>query len=147
MTGTPEGHVESVSEEEATPTDNLGDEAKGETVASPCMGVEQLKARHREIEEARFQLVWECAELDREIKRCGDSGRVCARARDVNQRIIADDEALPCFARASQNIATATALLHGLTEAAMPEDHQAHREIHTLLERAAAQQAESSLSR
>jgi hypothetical protein len=28
--------------------------------------------------------------------------------------------------------------LHGLPEAAMPEDRQAHHEIHTLLERAAA---------
>ena len=51
MTGTPEGHVESVSEEEATPVDNLGDEVEGETAAPPHMGVEQLKARHREIEE------------------------------------------------------------------------------------------------
>ena len=45
-----------------------------------------------------------------------------AMARDVNQRIIADDETLPHFARASQNIAAATALLHGLPEAATPED-------------------------
>ena len=54
MMGTPEGHVESVSEEEATPANNLGDEAEGETAAPPRMGVEQLKARHREIEEARL---------------------------------------------------------------------------------------------
>ena len=40
MTGTAEGHVESISEEEATPVDNLGDEAEGETVAPPRMGVE-----------------------------------------------------------------------------------------------------------
>ena len=38
MTGTPEGHVESVSEEEATPADNLIDEAEGETAAPPRMG-------------------------------------------------------------------------------------------------------------
>ena len=50
-------------------------------------------------------------------------------ARDVNRRIIMNDEALPHFARASQNI-TVVAVL-----------------IRTLLERAAAQQAESSLSR
>ena len=68
-------------------------------------------------------------------------------AHDVNQRIITDDEALPCFTRVSQSIATAVALLHGLLEAAMPKDHRAHHEIHTLLERAAAQQAESSLPR
>ena len=68
-------------------------------------------------------------------------------ARNVNLRIIADDEALPRFARASQNIAAMAALLHSLLEAATPEDHQAHREIHTLLERAVTQQAESSLPR
>ena len=66
--------------------------------------------------------------------------------RDVNQRIIADDESLPRFTRASQNITAMAALLHGLLEATTPEDRQAHREIRTLLERAAAQQAESSLS-
>ena len=54
MTGTPEGHIESIHEEEATLTNNLDDEAKGETVAPPRMGVEQLKARQREIEEARL---------------------------------------------------------------------------------------------
>ena len=67
-------------------------------------------------------------------------------ACDLNRRIIADDEALPRFARASHNIAAAVALLHGLLEAAMPEDHRAHHEIRMLLERAVAQQAESSLS-
>ena len=60
-------------------------------------------------------------------------------ARDVNRRIIADDETLPCFVRASQNITVVMALLHGLLEAATPEDHWAHREIRTLLKRAAAQ--------
>ena len=59
-------------------------------------------------------------------------------ARDVNRRIIADDEALSRFARASQSIATTTALLHGLLEAATLEDRQAHHEIRTLLERAVA---------
>ena len=39
------------------------------------------------------------------------------------------------------------ALLHGHPKATTPEDHQAHHEIRTLLERAAAQQAESSLCR
>ena len=52
MMGTPEGHVESIPAEKATPVGNLGDETKGETAAPPCMGVEQLKARQREIEEA-----------------------------------------------------------------------------------------------
>ena len=44
MTGTPEGHIESVSEEEATPTNNLGNEAEGDTVVPPRMRVYQLKA-------------------------------------------------------------------------------------------------------
>ena len=52
MTGTPEGHVESIREEEATPVNNLDDEAEGETTAPPRMRVEQLKARHQEFEEA-----------------------------------------------------------------------------------------------
>ena len=40
MMGTPEGHIESVSEEEATLANNLGDEAKGETAAPPHRRVE-----------------------------------------------------------------------------------------------------------
>jgi len=44
MAGTPEGHVESVSMEEATPTVNLGDETEGETAAPPHVGVERLRA-------------------------------------------------------------------------------------------------------
>jgi len=59
-------------------------------------------------------------------------------ARDLNRRIIEDDEALPHFTRASQNIAAAAVLLRGLPEPAIPEDRRAHREIPTLLERAAA---------
>ena len=54
MTGTPKGHIESIHEGEATPTNDLDDGAKRETVAPPRMAVEQLKARHREIEEARL---------------------------------------------------------------------------------------------
>ena len=99
--GTPKGHVESIPMEEATPVGNLSDKIKGETTAPPRKGVEQLKARQREIEEARLQLVQECAELDREIEHRRDSGRARAMARDVNGRIIVDDEALPRFARAS----------------------------------------------
>ena len=89
----------------------------------------------------------ECAKLDWEIEHHGDGGRARAMACDVNRTIITDDEALPHFAWACQTIATMIALLHGLLEATTPEDHQAHREIRTLLKRAVAQQAESSLSR
>ena len=40
MMGTHEGHVKSVFEEEATPADNLSDEAEGEIAAPPRMGVD-----------------------------------------------------------------------------------------------------------
>ena len=54
MIGTPEGHVESIHEDEATPTNNLDDEVQGDTGAPPHLQVEQLKARHLELEEARL---------------------------------------------------------------------------------------------
>ena len=44
MTGTPKGHVESIHVGEATPTNDLDDEAERETVAPPRMPVEQLEA-------------------------------------------------------------------------------------------------------
>ena len=80
MTGTPEGHIESIHKEEATPTNNLNDKAEGETVAPPHMRVEQLEAQHQGIEEARLQLEQECVELDREIEHHGDGGRARAMA-------------------------------------------------------------------
>ena len=52
MVGTPEGHIESIHEEEATPMNDLDDEAKGDAGAPPRLWVEQLKARHQELEEA-----------------------------------------------------------------------------------------------
>ena len=56
ITGTPEGHVESIREEEATPTNNLNDEVEGGARAPPRLRVEQLRAWHQELEEARLQL-------------------------------------------------------------------------------------------
>ena len=44
MTGTPEGHVESIHEEEATSTNDLDGEVKGDAGAPPHLWVEQLKA-------------------------------------------------------------------------------------------------------
>ena len=44
MVGTPEGHVKSISTEEATPVGNLGDGTEGRTAAPSHVGVEQLKA-------------------------------------------------------------------------------------------------------
>ena len=97
MESTPEGHVESIHEEEATPTNDLDDEVKREIGATPHLWVEQLKAQHQELEEARLQLEQEHVELDREIERHGHGGHACAMAHDVNWRIIEDDEALPHF--------------------------------------------------
>jgi hypothetical protein len=70
-----------------------------------------------------------------------------ARVRDAHRRIIEDNNGLLRFTRASQNIATAAALLRGLPEPAMPEGRQEQREIRALLERMMVQQAESSASR
>jgi len=109
--------------------------------------MEQLRARKLEIDDAGQQLVREYQNIEEEIKHRGHGGHARASARDVHRRIITDDGTLPHFARASQNIAAATALLHGLPEATTSEDRRARREIRTLLKRAATQQAESSLSR
>jgi hypothetical protein len=46
---------------------------------------------------------------------------VCAHARDEHWRIIKDDDGLPCFIRASQNIAAMAALLRGLPYPATPK--------------------------
>ena len=40
MADTPKGHIESIHEEEATPTNDLEDEVKGETRALPYLWVE-----------------------------------------------------------------------------------------------------------
>ena len=77
MTSTPEGHIESIHEEEATPTNDLNDKVEGETAAPPHMRVEQLKARHLVLEEAQLHLEQEYVELDREIEHHGDGGRTC----------------------------------------------------------------------
>ena len=45
MAGTPEGHVESISAEEATLTGNPNDEIEGGMVTPPHVGVEQLRAQ------------------------------------------------------------------------------------------------------
>ena len=56
MIGTPEGYVESIHEEEATPKNDLDVEVEGDAGAPPLLLVEQLKARHLELEEAQLQL-------------------------------------------------------------------------------------------
>ena len=73
MADTSEGHVESVSKEEATPAGNLSGETKGDVAAPPHIGVEQLRAQKWEIDEAGLMIVWEYVEVDQEIKRRGDA--------------------------------------------------------------------------
>ena len=51
MAGTPEGHVESIHEGEATPTNNFDDEVERDLGALRRLRVEQLKAWHQELEE------------------------------------------------------------------------------------------------
>ena len=52
MAGTLEGHVKSIYEEEATPTNDLNDEVERDAGALPRLRVEQLKDRHQELKEA-----------------------------------------------------------------------------------------------
>ena len=101
MAETSEGHVESASEKEVTPTGNLGDGTKGGAAAPPHVGVEPLRARKREIDKARQQLIREYVEVDEEIKRRGDGGHARAMARYMNWRFIIDGETLHHFTRAS----------------------------------------------
>ena len=54
MAGTPEGHVKSIHEEEATPTNDLDDEVEGDTGAPPRLRMGHLNVWHYELEEARF---------------------------------------------------------------------------------------------
>jgi len=51
MAETFEGHVKSAFEKEVTPVGNLGNRTKGRMVALSHVGVEQLKAQKREINE------------------------------------------------------------------------------------------------
>jgi hypothetical protein len=95
----------------------------------------------KEIDEAHLQLEQEHDELEREIGRRGDSGHARAAARDINRRILEDDEGAPLFVRLSLNVAAVAALLEGLPKPATPEGRHAHNQLCTLLERAAQQQA------
>ena len=52
MAGTPKGYIESIHEGGATPTDDLDDEVEGDAGAPPRLWVEQLRARHQELQKA-----------------------------------------------------------------------------------------------
>ena len=62
-------------------------------------------------------------ELEQEIEHHRDIGHARVVDCDMNRRIIEDDEALPHFTWASQNVTAAAALLLGLPKPATPEDH------------------------
>ena len=100
MADTSEGHVESISEGDATPTANPDERNGGKAVAPSHIRTEQLRARKLEIDDAGQQLVREYQRIDEEIKHRGDGGRARAMAHDVYQRILTDDGAHPHFARA-----------------------------------------------
>jgi hypothetical protein len=71
---------------------------------------------------------------------------MCVRAYDTHRRIIEDDNGLPRFTWASQNIAAVAALLRWLLEPTTPKGCLAQHEIHPLLEHMVVQQAESLAS-
>jgi hypothetical protein len=70
------------------------------------------------------------------------------RAHDVHRHICDDDDGdhPPLFAQASQNVVAIAILLRMMPEPSTPEGRQAHKELCALLEHAAVQQAESSMS-
>ena len=67
-------------------------------------------------------------------------------ARQVQRNIMDGGNDPPQFARASQNIAVAAMLLRSLSEPNDPREQAIHRNLRALVETAAVQQAESSIS-
>jgi hypothetical protein len=65
---------------------------------------------------------------------------------DEGANVNADVDTPPLFRRASQNLAAAAMLLRSCPEPATSEERRVRQELKTLLEAAAAQQAESSAS-
>jgi hypothetical protein len=104
----------------------------------------QLQERQRELKTTSLHLEGERTVLEHKIAQHHDEVR--AWAHDAHRRIIEDDDGLPRFAWASQNIAAMAALLQRLQEPTTPEGRQAQGEIRVLLECMAVQQAESSVS-
>jgi hypothetical protein len=132
----PLGHVESTHDGN-TPPDASDGESRERHQAPPHVRLEQLREQQKELEEACLKLEQEHAELECEIVRHGNDGRARANTHNVNQRILEDDKGPPLFARTSQNVAAAAALLEGLQEPMAPEARRAHHKLHTLLERIA----------
>ena len=69
------------------------------------------------------------------------------RTHQVQRNIMDGGNDPPQFARAGQNIAAVTMLLHGLPEPNDPQEQAIHRNLRALVETTTVQQAESSASR
>jgi hypothetical protein len=54
MADTLEGHLESVHEREVTPLADLDNEVEGDARVPPCLWVEQLRVRQKELEDVRL---------------------------------------------------------------------------------------------
>jgi len=131
---------------EATPPIDPGNEPNNSSQASPAPRPDHLRDRAKELNQAMRQLEKERIEVRRQMGCQGGGGQGCDRTREVNQKIANDHVDLPNFAWASQNIAAA-AVLTALTEPAEPEEPRKRDKLCTFLERAAQQQAGSSISR
>ena len=67
-------------------------------------------------------------------------------SHQVQRNILDGGNDPPQFARAGQNIAAATMLLHGLHEPVDPQEQAIHRNLRALVETVAMQQAKSFAS-
>ena len=85
--------------------------------------------------------------LECELCRHANGGPARAHAGEVNRKIAEDRQGSPTFARASQNVAAAAALLEALPAAATPEEQRAREKMQRDLHLAVDQQVESSASR
>jgi hypothetical protein len=122
MAGVPKGRVEDAYSGE-TPPSGPNNRASERNQAPPPARIEQLWERQNR----------SAPNSSERLDAVGTEGMRAAATCDVSQRILKDDEGLPCFPRASQNIAAA-ALLGGFLKQAMPEGRRAHKKLCTLIE-------------
>ena len=108
--------------------------------------LQELKAKFDEDRECLAQLEW-VIEQDQPYPH---GGGACGRAQEVHQQIVRDGELeqpVSRFHRACQNVMAATMLLRNMPEPLSSQARRIRDEVQTLLQVAAAQQAESSASR
>ena len=67
--------------------------------------------------------------LECELCRHANGGPARAHTGEVNRKIAEDRQGSPAFARASQNVAAAAALLEALPAAATPEEQRAREKM------------------